>query len=56
MPYLSYRQRIKNSAAYLLKHINVQTTKAIVEQSPYKDNGPEIFDYVMAMIIVPLYS
>ena len=47
-----HRARVKDAAVFLVQHIDDDASKAIIEQ--FGQNGPEIFDYVMANCLVPL--
>lgn len=46
--------RLKQSATYLLLHLDNDTTKNELDQPRFHQNGPEMFDYIMETCLLPL--
>ena len=42
------RKRLKESASYLLRHLDVPDLEQLFEDARYEQNGPEMFDYIMS--------
>ena len=48
--------RVKEAATFIIMHLDNDTTKTELDQPQFQQNGPEIFDHIMATCNLPLTS
>ena len=52
----AHKMRVADSAAFLIRHISDESTLTLLDADPYRQNGPEMFDYVMSNCLVPVLA